>query len=172
MGALPPGTGIGDSKYERWLRGEIKLEKEERFSDDEIARLQASAMGMAPDANVQRLGSDIGLDGPVLGIGFESLDVDDCCGSGATVPPDPELSAGPNHLIAVVNVSFEIYDKGGTSLAGPTLFSSLFAALPAGNNCSGSKPFDPNTLYDEQADRFLLAVDGDGKSYCVAVSQT
>jgi len=32
--------------------------------------------------------------------------------------------------------------------------------------------FDPNVLYDEQADRFILAIDGAGDNYCLAVSQT
>ena len=43
------------------------------------------------------------------GTGFASIDYNECCGGGGSVPPDPELAAGPNHVIAVVNVAFEIY---------------------------------------------------------------
>ena len=74
---------------------------------------------------------------------------------------------GPNHAIAVVNVAFEIYNKSGVSLVGPTTFSSFFASNP---NCTGV--FDPNALYDEEADRYMLGIDADGFYYCVAVSQT
>ena len=37
-------------------------------------------------------------------------------------------------------------------------------------NCTGV--FDPNAVYDEQADRFVLGIDADGVNYCIAVSQT
>ena len=101
------------------------------------------------------------------GDGFASMDLEDCCGGGGSVPPDPELAAGPNHLIAVVNVAFEIYDTDGVSLVGPTTFASFFASDP---NCTGE--FDPNANYDESEDRFILGIDGDGTDYCIAVSQT
>src|SRR5690606_20132041 len=67
----------------------------------------------------------------------------------------------------VVNVAFEIYNKSGVSLAGPTTFASFMNANP---NCTGV--FDPNVLYDEEADRYILGIDADGKYYCIAVSQT
>jgi hypothetical protein len=37
-------------------------------------------------------------------------------------------------------------------------------------NCTGV--FDPNVLYDEEADRYILGIDADGFYYCIAVSQT
>jgi len=101
------------------------------------------------------------------GTGFASMDLEECCGGGGSVPPDPELAAGPNHLIAVVNVAFEVYDTNGVSLVGPTTFASFFSSVP---ECTGE--FDPNANYDESADRFILGIDGDGTDYCIAVSQT
>jgi len=105
--------------------------------------------------------------GPVSGTGFDSLDITDCCTSGANVPPDPELAVGPGEIIAVVNVAFEIYDKSGGLLVGPTRFANFFAGVPG---CSS--PFDPNVLYDEDQDRFVIGVDGGGGYYCVAASAT
>jgi uncharacterized repeat protein (TIGR01451 family) len=169
---LPPYKSTGDSKYERWLRGEWDPDEREFLIDPaEMDRLKEEALKMGPSGNVQQMIAGPGRLSPVLGTNFDSLDVGDCCPSGATVPPDPEMSAGPNHLIAVVNVAFEIYDTSGTSLAGPVTFDSFFSPL-GGTNCTAGGPFDPNTLYDEENDRFMMAVDGDGKAYCVAVSQT
>ena len=107
------------------------------------------------------------INAPAAGASFASIDFTECCGGGGNVPPDPELAVGPNHAIAVVNVALEIYNKSGASLLGPTTFASFFASNP---NCTGV--FDPNALYDEEADRYILGIDADGFYYCVAVSQT
>ncbi|MCA9986111.1 MAG: hypothetical protein KDE59_17510, partial [Anaerolineales bacterium] len=77
------------------------------------------------------------------------------------------LAVGSNHVIAVVNVAFEIYDKTGTSVIGPLTFSSFFTGV---SGCTGV--FDPNALYDEEAGRYILGIDADGANYCVAVSAT
>ena len=42
--------------------------------------------------------------------------------------------------------------------------------MAADPECTGV--FDPNALYDEEADRFILGIDADGTDYCIAVSQT
>ncbi len=167
LARLPQADNVGNSKYERWLRGELG-EPEYRIDPARKATLVAQAFQLQPDDRAQQVLSQTV---PLLGSSFDALDVNDCCGGGATVPPDPELAAGPNHLIAVVNVALEIYDKSGTSLLGPITLSTLFNSLPGGN-CTGSGPFDPNTLYDESADRFIVASDGNGKAYCVAVSKS
>ena len=133
----------------------------------EIAALRRSARGMAPDKAVRNRGNSPFSSAPVSGTNFDSIDITGCCGGGASVPPDPEMAAGPNHLIAVVNVAFEIYDKSGLSLLGPATLDSFLGQIPG---CTGH--FDPNVLYDEKEDRFMIAADGNGTHYCVAVSQT
>ena len=104
---------------------------------------------------------------PTVGVSFESIYYNECCGGGGNVPPDPELAVGPNHVIAVVNVAFEIYNKSGTSVVGPTTFASF---MNSNANCTGV--FDPNAIYDEEAGRYILGIDADGLYYCIAVSQT
>src|SRR5229473_1275515 len=42
-------------------------------------------------------------------------------------PPDTNGVVGPNHYVQTINVSFEIWDKTGTSLAGPTDIRTLFS---------------------------------------------
>jgi hypothetical protein len=80
------------------------------------------------------------------------------------------LAVGPEHVVAVVNVSFEIYDKDGSTLVPATSFASLFSGVAG---CQVEiELFDPNVLYDESRDRFFLAIDGGGATYCAAVSQT
>ncbi|MFB1487300.1 MULTISPECIES: hypothetical protein [unclassified Thiocapsa] len=150
--------GWGQDGTPKRMRGPIPRE--------EMDRLREAARLLPPNPNVQRLdGSGITPLALAPGVSFDSLDYNDCCGGGGNVPPDPEFAVGPNHIIAVVNVAFEIYDKSGTRLAGPTTFASFFA----GSGCP-SQVFDPNVLYDESADRFILGIDGDGTDYCVAAT--
>ena len=167
---LPTNVYFANNEYDRWQRGEIDLgEEHSLISEAEAAALRDAAMKLRPDDQVQQIISGPGLDSPVVGVSFPSLDIDDCCGGGQLTPPDPDLSVGHDHVIAVVNNSFGIYDKAGNLLVGPTTFSTLFG--PLGGDCVGF-PFDPNALYDEEAGRYIMAADGNGNFYCVAVSQT
>ncbi len=166
---LPTDSLQDEGQSGQRLAGQIDLEVKSILTRDEIAQLQAQALEFQPDRDIQEMRSGPGLLAPVIGTSFDSLDSNECCASGTVVPPDPEMSAGPNHLIAVVNIAFEIYDKSGTSLVGPATLASFFSSL-GGTNCA--LPFDPNTVYDEKADRFMIAADGNGNAYCVGVSQT
>jgi len=85
-------------------------------------------------------------------------------------PGDPVVEVGANHVIYAVNgtsTTFNIYNKSGTLLAGPTSFGSL---APAGNSCSSDRG-DPLVHYDRQAGRwFMLTMDDAG--FCTFVSKT
>jgi hypothetical protein len=167
---IPVGVYDPNNLYDRWQRGEADLDENEfRVSPAEAAALQADAMKLSPNANIQIAQSGPGLNAPTPGVAFDSLDTTECCGGGAVVPPDPIMAAGPNHLVAIVNLAFEMYDKTGANLSGPTTMASFFASV--GTGCA-SNPFDPNVLYDEEADRWIIAADGNGTHYCIAVSQT
>jgi len=138
------------------------------FTEAELLALQEEALRLPPSPAIQILGPADGTNFSI-GTNFDSMDVTECCQSGTLNPPDPELAVGPNHIIAVVNSSLEIYDKAGNSLVGPMPFEVFFSSIPG--PCTDF-PFDPNVLYDESADRFIVAVDGNGFSYCVGVTQT
>lgn len=149
--------------------GEGTSRIESRYSEAEILEMIAQAEAMPPNENVQILGeSPAGLTFSA-GVGFDSIEVTECCQTGNLNPPDPEIAVGRDHVIAVVNSSLEIYDKTGTSLVGPLDFETFFSSLGVG--CVAF-PFDPNVLYDESADRYVIGVDGNGSEYCVAASQT
>ncbi len=97
----------------------------------------------------------------------------------ACYPPDTDGDVGPNHYIEGVNESFQIYDKSGNTLAGPTTWNSFFAPL-TGTPCGiGQNDGDPFVLYDSVADRWVIgdfAFPGFPSSgpfyYCMGVSQT
>lgn len=153
-----------DGTYEQWLAGDIDLDQEYLASQAEVAALQAAAMAMPPSSAVQQ--AEVG-GGPTLLTSFDSLDVSECCGGGTSVPPDPHLAAGPNHLIAVANVVLEIYDKAGTTVLGPVSTDAFFSGNPS---CTGT--FDPTVVYDEEMDRWIVGIDADGTHFCAAASAT
>ena len=79
-------------------------------------------------------------------------------------PPDPSGAVGPNHYVHMVNSSYTVYDKTGTSLGGPYSLGSLLG---------GSNDGDPIVMYDVDADRwFLSQFKFSNSSFQVAVSQT
>ncbi len=101
--------------------------------------------------------------------------IGDTCGC---QPSDSEGDVGPNHYIEAINESFQIYDKSGNTLAGPTNYNTFFAPL-TGTPCgSGDNDGDPYVLYDQQADRWVLtdfafpSFPGSSFWECIAVSQT
>ena len=60
-------------------------------------------------------------------------------------PSDSNMAVGPNHILEGVNVRLAVYNKSGTLLAGPTNFTTFFAAL-GGNCASGNSDFSKNNL--------------------------
>jgi hypothetical protein len=165
---VPEGVYDPYNKLARgWGIGGGPKRMRHRLTTEETDRLRTEALSLPPARGLMAP-LETGLANAVDVAGFASLDITDCCGgNGANVPPDPQLAVGPSHIIAVVNVAFAIYDKAGTLLRGPVTFSSFFDGTP---NCSNTAVFDPNVLYDEQQDRFILGIDGNGTDYCVAAT--
>lgn len=170
VSTIPPGVYDPNNQYDRWQRGEIDLmENEGIVPEAEMEALRRASEHLPASGNIAQAQAADGpaSNAPTAGVAFDSIDYTECCGGGGNVPPDPELAVGPNHAIAVVNVAFEIYNKSGASLVGPTTFASFFAS---NSHCTGV--FDPNALYDEETGRYILGIDADGDYYCLAVSQT
>lgn len=69
---------------------------------------------------------------------------------GFTIPPDPYLAVGPNHIVAVVNSRFRILDKSGN--VQKTIEASSFYS----STLSGSDPFDPKVIYDQFSQRWIM----------------
>lgn len=87
-------------------------------------------------------------------------------------PPDCNGSIGPNHYMQTINTVYAIYNKTtGALVAGPTNLNLLFSGVTGSNYNDG----DPICLYDEQADRWLVAefsVSGTNDYMLIAVSTT
>ncbi|RMG67248.1 MAG: hypothetical protein D6715_05235, partial [Calditrichaeota bacterium] len=66
-----------------------------------------------------------------------------------SIPPDPHIAVGPNHIIVAVNTQFAIYDKAGNRLA-------VFNADSWFNNLAPNlNPFDPQVIYDHFSGRWV-----------------
>jgi hypothetical protein len=78
-------------------------------------------------------------------------------------PPDTVMDVGSNHVIQMENTTaFQIWDKHGNSLAGPTTFGTLWATNTLvhpdpGNECRNDNLGDPIVVYDHLADRWLMS---------------
>ncbi len=86
-------------------------------------------------------------------------------------PSDANGTIGPEHYMQTINTFYTIFNRAGTIVAGPTALNTLFYGVAGSDNNDG----DPIILYDEQADRWLVAefsiFDADD-SMLVAVSTT
>lgn len=69
---------------------------------------------------------------------------------GVVIPPDPIMAVGPNHLMALVNQRFMIFDKNGTIL------KTINAANWFNTIAPGSGPNDPQVIYDHFANRWVM----------------
>jgi hypothetical protein len=171
MSEVPEGVYDPHNQYDRWLRGELDLESEDIVSQVEMEAMRQASLNLPPMSQ-DALSLQSALQPTTLqsSASFAGIDFNQCCGGpGGSTPPDPELAAGRDHLILVVNVAFAIYNKNGAVAKAPTTFSTLFKSVPG---CTGASVFDPNVLYDDAYDRYFMAVDGGGVYYCVAVSQS
>jgi hypothetical protein len=102
----------------------------------------------------------------VLGLDFDGI------ASNGYAPSDSNMAVGPNNIVETVNVLFQIFDKSGNTISGPTNIQNLFTGLAG--DCSSSTYGDPVVLYDRAADRWLISMIGAGNtvSECIAVSKT
>jgi len=89
-------------------------------------------------------------------------------------PPDPNGAIGPNHVVVMDNLQFQIFDRNGTSLFGPANNNTLWSGF--GGDCETDNAGDPVVIYDQLADRWLLSqfTSSAGPQFfeCVALSQT
>ena len=85
-------------------------------------------------------------------------------------PPDTNGEVGPNNYVQQVNIGFQIWNKTGTSLYGPASFNTLFTGF--GGACQTKNDGDPDVVYDQLTDRWLLTQFTTTPPYkqCIAIS--
>lgn len=93
------------------------------------------------------------------------------------IPPDTNGDIGPSHYVQTVNAKYAVYSRTGTLLFGPANFNTIFSGF--GGICETNNSGDPITLYDNDADRWLVSqfgldFPGGSESYhqCIAISAT
>ncbi len=90
-------------------------------------------------------------------------------GCGTCSPPDTTGDVGPDNYVQAVNATkIAVFDKSGNPLAAPFNLSTLFTSAP----CNAGNTGDPQVLYDELADRWVLAQFTLTNELCFAVSET
>src|SRR5918996_6171440 len=118
------------------------------------------------DTAVQRVLGKIGIPAPIITFDGNS----NLCGCS---PPDPNGEVGPNHVVTMANLHFQIFNKSGQSLFGPAANNTLWSGFSG--DCETDNAGDPVVLYDQLADRWILTqFTSSGPTFfeCVAVSQT
>ena len=103
---------------------------------------------VVPDPVVQRVLGKIGIPAPIISFDGNS----NLCGCS---PPDPNGAVGPNNVVTMANLHFQIFDKSGNSLFGPAANNTLWSGF--GGPCQTENSGDPVVLYDQLADRWLLS---------------
>lgn len=81
---------------------------------------------------------------PVIQKGFQGFPM------GNSIPPDPIMAVGPNHVIVMVNTSFRIFEKSGT------LVKTITAANFFQGIAPNTGPNDPQIIYDHFASRWVM----------------
>ncbi len=70
-----------------------------------------------------------------------------------SIPPDPHMAVGPNHVIAMVNTRFYIYDRDGNVL------KNISADAWCGQVLPNPGAFDPQIIYDHYEGRWFMLWD-------------
>ncbi len=82
---------------------------------------------VVPDPVVQRLVGTVGIHIPNPIVSFDGNS--NLCGCS---PPDPNGDVGPNHVVTMANLHFQIFNKTGTSLFGPAANNTLWSGFGGG----------------------------------------
>lgn len=87
-------------------------------------------------------------------------------------PPDTTGDVGPNHFVQWINLSYQIFNKSGTSVYGPANGNTLWTGF--GGACETQNAGDPIVLYDSIANRWLMSQFTAASPYgeCIAISTT
>ena len=72
----------------------------------------------------------------------------------SVLPPDTNGDIGPNNYVQWVNLHFEIFDRAGNALLGPSAGNTLWAGF--GGNCEFTNQGDPVVRHDRIADRWVF----------------
>lgn len=133
----------------------------------EYNQLKQLVQSAPPTAGAQEAPPDLTRAPGAAGVSFVALP-----STLTNVPPDPIMAVGPNHIVAIVNSRYRVWNKGGSPVTAEISLNTFFSGI---SNCGGA--FDVFVDYDEQNDRFVMGgmtlVGSPEQSYlCVGGSNT
>jgi PKD repeat protein len=125
---------------------------------------ESTALPKGPDPVWQQvMGKIMGIKAPLLNVSGQTSPY---------YPSDANGAIGPNHYMQTINTVYTIYNKTtGAVVAGPTALNLLFSGVTGSEYNDG----DPICLYDDQADRWVVAefsISGSNDYMLIAVSAT
>ena len=88
-----------------------------------------------------------------------------------SAPPDTNGAVGPTAYVQIVNESFQVFTKSGTSLYGPVQTNTVFSGF--GGGCETNNDGDATVVYDRLANRWVIqqfSVSTSPYLECIAVS--
>jgi hypothetical protein len=139
---LSPDRGkVWNEHWERYSPPRV----DDRFNNTPAAAPLGSNVFIDPAAGAR---TPLISDAPGVMIDFEGIP-----DRGASIPPDPIIAAGPDHIIAMVNSEFIIYDKQGNQLFRSLADSWFQNVLPT------AATFDPVVIYDHFEGRWVMVWD-------------
>ncbi len=123
-----------------------RLKQQHSIPGAPMARDRVSARGPVPGPLT-----------PTLQRGFEGVNQDTNASLTPFVsrPPDPDIAAGPNHIIQVENIVLRISTKDGATVS-TTSLATWFSSVSAGCGMGGCSPFDPRVAYDHVQGHWIL----------------
>lgn len=145
----PKPRGELETELMRWPKGE------ETDTDAALQSWLPESPTAMPSASVQFDGISLATSG---------------CGC---MPPDTNAEVGSHHVVEMVNVALQVFDKSGTSLFGPVAINSIWSGF--GGACQNENAGDPVVVFDQLADRWVISQFTDQSApffECIAVSQT
>jgi len=91
------------------------------------------------------MGKEFGISDSVASVIIDFMGI----GETNSIPPDPVVAVGPNHIVACVNTVFAIFDKQGNEQY------RSYAASWFNNVVANNDAFDPQIIYDQFEDRWV-----------------
>jgi hypothetical protein len=186
IGAQEPGVStpqeipmVGPVSQDQDLRTLLYIPPTPKIIDQRLMRhplpQTPSQESSDPDQAVIQPTQPVAMPTPSLTFGGITATTSGC----NCLPPDTDGDVGPNHYIQSVNTSFQVFNKAGATLAGPTTYNSFFSALGASTPCgSNQNQGDGMVFYDQMAGRWVIsdfafpAFPGTSFYQCIGVSKT
>ncbi|HUV92239.1 MAG TPA: hypothetical protein VMV80_04055, partial [Anaerolineales bacterium] len=135
---------------------DLALNQPEMLAPDQALEIPLHSLpkpqlaGAVPEVDSVVQKSFLGVSAPPTIANFEGLN-----NVNNVLPPDTNGDIGPDHYVQIVNLSFAVYDRGGSLLYGPLPNNTIFQDF--GGPCETTNNGDPIVLYDHLADRWLLS---------------